>query len=189
MPNKKMIIGLVGQIASGKGAATKYLEKDYGAVVFRFSAMLRDILNRLYLEISRENMCILSEILRKNFSENVMAKVIVEDIAKSKKDLIVVDGIRRIADIEYLKKMKNFKLIKITVNPKIRYERLVLRNENIGDDKKTFKEFLADQKKEAESEVLSVMSQANIEISNNGSWEEFNKRIKKMIKKYYKIKC
>ena len=55
--------------------------------------------------------------------------------------------------------------------------------------KKLLKNFQQTKKKEAESEVLSVMNQANIEISNNGSWEEFNKRIKKMIKKYYKIKC
>ena len=183
---KKIIIGLVGQISSGKGAVAKYLEKDYKAAVFRFSTMLRDILNRLYIEISRENMCILSKILRKNFSEDIMAKVIIKDIIKSKKRLVVVDGIRRIADIKHLKSMENFKLIKITVDPKIRYERLVLRNENIGDNKKTFKEFLADQKKEAESEVLSVMNQADIEITNNGSWEEFNKRIKKMIKNIIK---
>ncbi|NCF75429.1 MAG: AAA family ATPase [Xanthomonadaceae bacterium] len=186
MKNKKIVIGLVGQIASGKGAASKYLEKNYKAAVLRFSTMLRDILRRLYLKSTRDNLCILSEILRKNFKEDVMAKVIAQDVLKSKKKLVVVDGIRRRADIKYLKKIENFKLIKITVDPKIRYKRLVLRNENIGDDKKTFKEFLKDQKKEAESEVLSVMEQADIEISNNGSWEDFNKKVKKMIKNIIK---
>lgn len=186
MLNKKIIIGLVGQISSGKGAVAKYLEKNYGSTVFRFSTMLRDILDRMHIEVSRKNMLLLSKILRKNFGEDVMAKVIVNDVNKSKKRLIIVDGIRRMADIKYLKKMENFKLIKITVDPKIRYKRLVLRNENIGDGKKTFKEFLADQKKEAESEVLSAMDQADIEISNNDSWEEFNKQIKKTIKNIIK---
>ena len=56
MANKKIIIGLVGQLACGKGTVAEYLKEKYGASVYRYSTMLRDVLNRLYLEINRVNM-------------------------------------------------------------------------------------------------------------------------------------
>lgn len=115
-----------------------------------------------------------------------MAKVIIQDIKKDKHKVIIIDGIRRLMDIKYLRPMKNFKLIKVVVDPEIRYERLKKRNENKGDNKKTFKQFLADQKKEAESQVLAVMKKADIEITNNGTWEEFYAQIEAVMKKLIK---
>ena len=184
--NKQVIIGLVSQISAGKGEIAKDAKKKYNASVYRYSTMLRDVLNRLYLEVSRENLCILSKIIRKNYGENIMAKVIIEDIKKDKHKVIIIDGIRRLMDIKYLRPMKNFKLIKVIVDPKIRFERLKKRNENNGDNKKTYKQFLADQKKEAESQVLTVMKKADIKITNNGTWEEFYSQIEKIMKKLIK---
>ena len=84
-------------------------------------------------------------------------------------------------DIEYLKKLPGFKLVRIVVDPKIRYERLVSRNENEGDDKKTFEEFEADQLKNSDAEVPEVMTHADLEINNNGTWEEFQTEIKNVL--------
>ena len=78
----KIILGLAGEISSGKGTITKYLTDKYGASSCRFSTMLRDILDRLYMEHSRENMQKLSTMLRQNFGEDVLAKVMSEDVKK-----------------------------------------------------------------------------------------------------------
>lgn len=180
MENKK-IIGLVGQIACGKGAIAKIAKEEYNASTYRFSTMLRDVLDRLYIEKSRENISLLSTILRENFGEDTFAKVMAEDVKNDSNKLIVVDGIRRLKDIEYLKKIPGFKLVRVVVDPKTRYERLVKRNENEGDDKKTYEEFLEDQKREADAQVPEVMEEADLEVDNNGTWEELVAQAKKLL--------
>jgi dephospho-CoA kinase len=181
MPNNKKIIGLVGKISSGKGTVAKYLEEKNNAVTYRFSTILRDILNRLHKEITRENMQNLSTVLRQNFGEDILAKVIAEDVKKENNNLIAVDGIRRMADTKYLTKLPNFKLAKIIAEPEIRYQRLIQRTENHGDTQKTYEEFLADEKKEADAEIPIVMENAEIELNNNGNLEELYKQIDQII--------
>ncbi len=182
MANNKIIIGLVGQMAAGKGTVAKYLENKYQASIHRFSTILRDVLERLHLEISRQNLQNLSTVLRKNFGEDILAKVISEDVVNDQNKIIVIDGIRRLADIKYLKKLPTFKLVSITADPKIRYQRLVNRNENKNDKQKTYEEFLAEQKKEAEIEIPRVMAEAEIEINNDKDLDELYAQIDKIIK-------
>ena len=77
---KKTIIGLVGELASGKYVTKKYLAENYVASCHRFSSILRDVLSRLYLPIVRANLQKLSTALRQNFSEDIFAKIIAEDV-------------------------------------------------------------------------------------------------------------
>ncbi|MBU0636672.1 MAG: AAA family ATPase [Patescibacteria group bacterium] len=179
--NKKIIIGLTGEICSGKGIIAKYLTDRYNASSYRFSSMLRDVLARLHLPISRKNMQLISTVIRQYFSQDIMAKVITKDVKNSKENIIVVDGIRRMSDIKYLKTINNFKLIRIIADPKTRYKRLIIRKENKGDENKTYEEFLEDHKKEAEAEVLIIMSKANLEINNNSSLENLYKQVDQII--------
>lgn len=178
---KKIIIGLIGELGAGKGTAAAYLKEKYGASVYRFSTMLRDVLERLYLGNSRANMQNLSTILREEFGEDLMAKVIAEDVKNDSNKIIAVDGVRRFADIVYLKKIDGFVLAKIIAEPKTRYERLIKRKENAGESAKTFEEFLADHKKEADAEIPGVMKRADVTIDNNGSLEKFYKQIDSII--------
>ena len=181
MMNKKIIIGLVGQIASGKGTVAQYIEEKYNANTYRFSTSLRDILDRLHCEIDRTTLQSLSTALRQSLGEDLLAKVITKDVEKDKNEVIVVDGIRRMADIQYLKNLENFILVKIVADPKIRYERLIKRTENAGDTKKTYEEFLSDQKKEADAEIPVVMEKTQIELNNNKNFEDLYKQIENLI--------
>ncbi len=182
MANKKIILGLTGEICAGKGIIVKYLTEKRGAASYRFSTMLRDLLNRLYLPISRENMQLISTAARQTFGEDIMAKVIAEDVKNEKNIIVIIDGVRRIADIKYLKEIPGFKLARITAEPEIRYNRLISRKENQGDENKTYEEFLADHKKEADAQVPVVMAQADLEINNNGSLEDLYKQVDQIIK-------
>jgi dephospho-CoA kinase len=181
---KKIIIGLVGMISSGKGTIAAYLEKKYDAETFRFSTMIRDVLDRLYLEVNRENMQGFSTILRNKFGENTLARVMGSDVKKSDNKIIVVDGIRREADIEYLKDFEGFVLVRIVADSEIRYGRIIKRTENKGDQEKTYEEFLKDEKGEADAEIPEVMKVADEELDNNGNLEELYAQIDKLIQKY-----
>lgn len=183
----KAIIGLVGHIACGKEAVKKYIAQKYNTKDCKFSTSLRDIVKRLDIPESRENLQKLSTILRASFGEDLLAKTIAADALKLDSEIVVVDGVRRMADIKYLKELLNFHLIKIEVDPKIRYERMKSRNENAGDKDKTYEQFLADENNESEKEIPIVMDFAKININNNGSFEELYSQIDKILSKL--LKC
>lgn len=183
MNKKKIIIGLTGQIACGKGVVKNFLTEKYRAGDYRFSTILRDVLIRLNLEQSRRNIQKLSTILRKNFSEDILAKVMAQDVKKDRRHFIVIDGIRRLADIKFLKEVPGFFLVSVKANKKIRYQRVVKRNENPGDDRKTYQQFLSDDNQETEREIPKTMRRANFEIDNNGNWEELWQQIHQLVKK------
>ena len=182
----KLIIGLVGPLASGKGVVKKYLEDKYGAISYKFSNILRDILNRLYLPTSRENLQNLSTNLRATFGNDILAKVIANDAKKESRNLVVIDGVRRLADISSLINDPNFILVAIEADLKIRYERMILRNENPGDTAKTLMDFSNDCEQEADKFIPETMAKANYHLDNNQDFAHLYKQIDSLLTKIIK---
>lgn len=180
---KKIIIGLIGRQASGKEVVKQYLIKKYGADAFKYSSPLRDILNRLYIPLSRENLQELSYIIRKSFGEDSLMQTIFNDLLNSTSKITVIDGVRRMMDLEKLKDMPHFYLINIDAEVKLRYERLKLRNENEGDSEKSYEDFLADDNRESEQEISTVASLANFQLDNNTSFEKLYEQVDKVMEK------
>lgn len=183
MNEKKIIIGLTGQIACGKGVVKKFLIEKYHASDYRFSTILRDVLIRLNIEQSRANIQKMSTLLRQTFGEDLLAKVMADDVKKDNHNFIVIDGIRRMADVKYLKDVPGFFLVSIEADQKIRHQRVIERNENPGDDKKTYEDFLNDENSETEQQIPETMSKADFIIKNNGSWDELWEQIHQLVKK------
>lgn len=182
MTEQKIILGFVGDLAGGKGTICKYLKEKYGVNSYRYSTMLRDVLNRLYIPESRENLQLISKILRENFGQDLLSKVIADDVAHDPAKLVAVEGIRRPTDITYLEKMPGFNLIYITAEAKTRWERLVKRAENPGDSEKTFETFLKDEQAEADKLIKELGTKAQYKIDNNGSFEEFYNQMENILK-------
>ena len=182
---KKIIIGLTGKIACGKGVTKKYILSKYGdrAADYRFSTILRDILKRLAVETGRENLQKVSLALRTEFGDDILAKAIAKDIKEDKHEIVVIDGIRRLNDIKYLRLIHGFILIRIVAEEKLRFMRVVFRNENPGDDQKTYEDFLNDEKAEAEIEIPRVMAKAEMEIYNEDTMVELERNIDKVLAK------
>lgn len=179
----KIILGLVGPIASGKGAMKKYIEEKYAGKDCRFSTILRDVLSRIDVQNSRDNLQRVSTVLRQTFGEDLLSRAIVKDAQNIEADVVVIDGVRRMADIKYLQEMDNFFLLAINADPQVRFERLRGRNENEGDDSKTYEQFLADHEAEADREVPQVMKGAKFSIDNSGGWASLFSQIDEIINK------
>src|SRR4030042_5110114 len=177
----KIILGLAGEIASGKGTTAQYIIDKYNGSSHRFSTMLRDVARRMYLEENRENLQKLSTIFRQNFHDNILSIVISKDMANDSHEIIVLDGVRRLADIANLKKLENFRLAFIETSLKKRFERIRKRKENTDDEKKAFEEFKRDHEKEAEFQIRKLKDQTDYIIDNNSSLEDLYKQIDKMI--------
>jgi len=183
MKNNKTVIGLTGSMASGKGTAALYLQKKYGASTYRFSDMLADLLDRLYLEHTRDNFIKLSEMIRGTFGEDIMAKTMARDVTKDPNRIIVVEGVRRLADIEYLKRLEGFALAEIFADIKTRYERMTKRSEKTDDQTKTFAEFEADHQRSTELSIIEVARQATERVDNNGSLDELYRQLDDLIRR------
>lgn len=179
----KIILGFVGPIASGKGTACQYLKEKHGAEIFRFSTMLRDVLDRFYLPQSRDNLQQVSLALRQSFGDDLMAKTMANDGQKSQAEIVAIDGVRRRPDIKYLLKTPGFYLVAISADMKIRFDRITKRGENADDNQKTFEEFVADHQKEAEQQIKEVAKLAKFHLNNDGTLEELYKQIEKILNK------
>jgi dephospho-CoA kinase len=179
----KIILGLAGEIASGKGTTAKYICEKYAGSSHRFSTVLRDVAKRMYLEENRENLQKISTIFRENFFDDILSAVIAKDVENDTKEIVVIDGVRRMSDISYLQKISGFKLIHIDAMMEKRYERITKRGENSDDNTKTFEEFKSDHEREAERQVKDLKDKADFVIDNNGSFEQLQKQIDEIINK------
>lgn len=183
MEKEKIVLGITGEIAGGKGTIAKYLMEKHSATSHRFSTALRDVANRMHLEETRENLQKISTIFRENFDDNILSRVIYEDVKNDDNNLIVIDGVRRMADIEFLKKLPGFKLVYVDAQMKIRYERITKRGENADDNAKTFEEFEKDHQREAELQIKDLKDKADVVIDNNGTFDDLYKQVDEIVKK------
>lgn len=177
----KIILGLAGEIASGKGAVAKYLAEKYGSNFYRFSGILRDVAKRAHLEENRGNLQKISTMFREYFGSDILAKTIYLDVENDDHEMITIDGVRRFEDVEFLKKLPGFKLVYIEAGLKKRYERLIQRRENADDATKTFPEFKRDLEREAESQIKALKEKADVVIENDGTREELYAQVDKII--------
>ncbi len=180
---KKIIIGLVGEMAAGKSTATEYLKQKYSAATFRFSDMLRDVAKRLHIEASRANLQNLSTVLRQNFGEDLMSKVLAADAAESTHDFIIIEGIRRPTDAVYLKELPGFHMVALVAEERTRFDRLKLRSENSDDQTKTWEQFQTDGKQESEQKIKEVAESAEFTIDNNGSKDDLYRQLDEIVRK------
>ncbi|HOZ55913.1 MAG: hypothetical protein BWY51_00483 [Parcubacteria group bacterium ADurb.Bin316] len=179
---EQIIIGIVGEIASGKGTATNYLKRKYRAKIVKTSAPIKIILKTLDQPITRENLTNSIAALRSVFGDDVIVKAALSKLSGTRSKLIVLDGLRKYDEIKLLRKLKNFKLIYISADKKIRYERLIKRQEKHDDKTKTYFQFLRDQKMMNDKDVPKIGKRADFKINNSGATKELYLQIDKIIK-------
>ncbi len=170
-------------MASGKGTAAKYIESKYNGNSHRFSTPLRDVLDRLRLQQNRENLQKLSTSVRQAFGEDILARIIFHDAENDPKEIAAIDGVRRLGDIKYLRKLPHFKLIYINTAMEKRYERIIRRAENADDRNKTFLEFQKEQNQESESQIRGLEPISDFIADNNGTLEEFFNQLDVIVEK------
>ena len=180
------VVGLAGKIGSGKTEVSKYLSRKYKAKEMKFSSILSDILDRLHLEKSRENLQSLGESLRKYLGANVIVNAFEKDILMlSKNSIVVIDGIRYENEVEMLRRFPKNLLIFIDAPPKIRYHRCKKRAEKVDEKEMSFEDFLKIEERETEKHLDKIKNMADIIIDNSGSLEELYRKVDEIMEKYY----
>lgn len=167
----KIIIGLVGESASGKGTVANYLVDKYGAATMAFSTAMKDCVRRLHLPLSRQNIALFSEISRHAYGEDLYAKVVAEDCRSLNADMIIVDGVRRPADVENLRTLPGFHLVYVTAPVEIRWQRARGRGEKAGESEMTLEQFKAEELLPTELDIKKLGAGAEFVIDNTGGIE------------------
>jgi len=173
----RVVLGIIGPPASGKGAISTYLASVYGAGKLRFSDTLHAILERLNIERTRDNLIILSEVIRERCGEDVLARAMMIGAEQAPQQIIVIDGVRRAGDIELFRSMPGFHLIAVDADIHTRYERAKLRAEKPEEATQTFNDFAALEQRSTEVTCHELISQAEITFDNNGTMEDLRGKI------------
>jgi|SRR3989338_10790236 len=119
-----VIIGVTGTLCSGKGVIVEFFKKK-GFVSISLSDILREEANINNIELTRENLQKLGNLIREKHGSGVLAVLALEKVKD--KDNVIIESIRNPGEVEVLKNNKNFKLIGVNAPRELRIERLLKR--------------------------------------------------------------
>lgn len=174
-----MIIAVTGYIASGKDTLAKKLIQQ-GYKHLSLSDILRE---QLQPPITREALAQLGNDMREQHGDSVLAQEAIKRIDDTD---WVISSIGRVAEAKYLKEHAQATIIFVTANQDVRYQRLTQRNDT--EDILSYEDFLIQEQREATGanknfrEFDNLKEYADIIIENNGTLEEFHKRIDTVLK-------
>lgn len=188
MKKNRVYLGIVGQIAAGKGEVVKILKEQYGFVSFNLSSILHKILEEQGAKnFTRADLQDLGDKLRKEEGEGVLAKRAVKQLNRLNQHRnMVIEGIRNPAEVNYLRTLPNFILVAVKARKAIRFKRLKKRAKPW--DPKTWQDFLVidrrdkglGQKKYGQ-QVGRCVKMADLSVENNGSLNELGQRVKETL--------
>ncbi len=177
-----MIIGLTGENCSGKGMVADYLQKK-SFYFYSLSDVIREELTSKGTEITRDALIKEGNNLRQKYGPSVLA---VKTTAKLQTDKnYIIDSIRNPAEVNELKKLTRFVLLKIFSAPENRFERMKERNRE--GDPKTLKEFLrveeleASNQNSAKQQLTACMKRADKTIVNDDQPENLYKKVDQLL--------
>ncbi len=182
-----LIVGVVGQIASGKGVLVKYLTEKLNFVCFSLSSIVHNEQKKKgKKEFTRQMLQDMGNELRRRYGNDTLALRIIKAIKKQKKDHIVVEGIRNPGEIELFKKNRDFILIGVKANRKLRYKRLLSRGKqwdpkNRNDFLKVDRRDLGVGQDKSGQQVGKCLAYCDFILTNNKDLVDFQRKIHALV--------
>lgn len=136
---KRIIIGVVGPIASGKGYLADYL-KGRGFFALTLSDRIREEADRRGLPRTRDNLVAIGNEWRHEFGLDILAKKSLALVTKQTK-LIVIEGIRNPGEIAFLKDFWGALIVGVDAPEELRLRLYLERAKLRGEDTATEDEF------------------------------------------------
>lgn len=178
------IIGITGTIGSGKGTIVDYLIKNWGFKHLSVRDYLLEIIAERGLEANRDSMVLVANELRAKHVPSYIIDELYRKATKIGKDCII-ESIRTPGEINSLRLKENFYLFAVDANPKIRFDRITIRNS--VTDNIDFEEFVANEQREMTStdpnhqNLQKCIQLADFTFDNNGSVEDLHHQIEEII--------
>jgi dephospho-CoA kinase len=182
------VIGITGTIGAGKKTVREIIQKKLNCYTVTLSDIIRAEIERKKGTLDRTTLQNMGNELRRKYGSHILAMLAVEYMPKEK-DFMVIDDIKNPGEIEYLKRKygKDFKLIGVDANEKIRFERLLSRGSK--GDPKTWEEFLEVDRRDKGfgepawgQQVNKCLEMVDFTILNEGSLEDLERKVEEIIK-------
>ncbi len=187
----KLVIGVVGENGAGKGSFSEYLTRlnpDLKVTRLKFSDILFSTLKLWNLPLTRANLQNLSIIMDKQYGSGTLTRATEGAVTKNKSDIVIVEGVRWDSDVPMIHSFKRNALVYIIAKRKIRFERMKIRGEKVGESNLSYSQFLKEEKAKTEVAIGKIGRSADFKIENNGTQKEFERQVKKFIKEFIQAK-
>ena len=177
------IIAFVGMPASGKSEAARIAAK-MGIPVINMGDVIRKEVLRRGLEPTDSNTGMVATDLRKCEGMDAVARRCVSQIREVGSELVVVDGIRGIAEVECFRQDfgKGFILISIYTPIEVRFSRIQKRGRS--DDMDSIDGLCLRDQRELGWGMGEAIEASRVEIENNFSLETFRKDVIEVLNNY-----
>jgi dephospho-CoA kinase len=180
-----LIIGITGTLGAGKGAVVDYL-KQKGFEHFSVREFLLAEIHRRGLKPNRDSTNLVGEELRSKHSPSYIIEELCAEAEKTGKDSII-ESVRAMGEVNFLKKQKNCYLIAVDADPHIRYDRAIKRKSSL--DHVSYEKFISDEQREmfsndpARMSLSDCIKAADFLIINEGTKDELNAKVEEILKK------
>lgn len=184
------IIGVVGQIASGKGMLVNYLTSYFDFISFSLSSIVHTELEKKGIKkYTRQTLQDIGDELRREEGANVLARRTLNRLNQlNRPENIVIEGIRNTAEVEFLKKNPNFVLIGVKASRRLRFRRLLSRGKKW--DPQTYEDFLKVDRRDlgigqnkSGQQVGKCLAYCDYVLTNNKDVKDFEGKIRELMKK------
>ncbi|OGH17002.1 MAG: hypothetical protein A3C30_01995 [Candidatus Levybacteria bacterium RIFCSPHIGHO2_02_FULL_40_18] len=177
----RIVIGLVGPIASGKGTVIEFLKKK-GYSAYSTSDVLKEEVKSRGLDVNRANCNLVSNDLRNTLGTDILAVRTAEIIERDNPDIIVIDAIRNPAEINYFRQKFGAKIIGVVANQRKRYDMFRARG-IYTDEIQNFEQFKElDDREFAQTgshkqQIQACLELSDVVIENDGTVENLTQKV------------
>ena len=177
------IIAFVGMPASGKSEASRIAAEMGVPVIIMGDVIRKEVLKR-GLEPTDSNTGKVATDLRKSEGMDAVARRCVSRIRETGAELVVVDGVRGIAEVKYFRKEfgEGFLLISIHAPLETRFERVQKRGRS--DDMNSIEGLQKRDERELGWGMGEAIEASNVKIENNCTLETFREYVISVLKNY-----
>lgn len=177
------IICITGMPGAGKNEVVKFFE-ERGIPIVHMGDVVREEARRRRQRVTPENLGRISLELRKKFGEEEIARRCLAKIRKTRKSVVVVEGVRSLKEVLFFKyRLGSLYTIAVHSSRKTRFSRLKKRGR--GDDTKLWKKFEERDLRELGYGMGSAIALADFMLVNEGTLEELRGKVERV---YERIK-
>ncbi|OGD08731.1 hypothetical protein A2397_04190 [Candidatus Amesbacteria bacterium RIFOXYB1_FULL_44_23] len=174
-----IVLGITGTLGAGKGTVAEYLH-DKSFIHLSVSGYLTDLIIADKKVVNRDTMLEKANQMRALFGNDYLIRQLYAQAINTGHDC-VIESIRNVGEVEYLKKQSNFILIAVDAPAEIRFARILERKST--KDEVSFEKFLADEAREmndpdpTKTNLSACVKMADMILINDGSQEDLYKKI------------
>ncbi len=186
---EKTVIGLIGQIGSGKGTFVRFLRETLSEkriAHIKSSDILIKTLKLWHIPPIRKNLQKLPEAMECFFGIGILSNAVFCETKDSEGDIVVFDCIRQRTDLDMVRTFPQSIVVFMESYEKIRYERIKNRGEKPEETSLSFGQFKEEGQTSTEPQISELGSMADFKITNNGTLEEFGREIRNFCAKLLK---